>query len=240
MSFCGDQTGTSLTDSDLRSMYGTTTSPGLLPSDGFPQSDRDDKGLLKPDVLKTLVSTMTAAGKIPRPPPVSSESSAIETYMTKNQTFITNLKAEYCFYDSRYKYALNQLFGKLRAGYAQTDLTNQSLIQTYLQASIALNMKLNDLSQIMNEITKSRLEQAQGQNSEINTINSSLETRSKKLSEQYKILSSQQATAILYKDMVKYSKERADSTNNMLQLYSFMNIVMIGVLVYLYRSMSSE
>jgi hypothetical protein len=99
-------------------------------------------------------------------------------------------------------------------------------------------MKLNDLSQIMNEITRQRLEQTQGQNSEINTINQSLEQRSKKLSEQYKILSSQQATAILYKDMVKYSKERADSTNNMLQLYSFMNIVMVGVLVYLYRSMS--
>jgi hypothetical protein len=219
-------------------MYGTTTSPGLLPSDGFPQTDRDNKALLKPDVLKTLVSTMSAAGKIPTPPPVSSKSDAIETYMKKNRQFTENLKAEYCFYDSRYKYAINQLFNKLKAGYSQTDLTNQTIIQTYLQASVALNMKLNDLSQIMNEITVRRLEQTQGQNSEINTINQALETRSKKLSEQYKILSSQQATAILYKDMVKYSKERADSTNNMLQLYSFMNIVMVGVLVYLYRSMS--
>ena len=237
MSFCPTQ-DTSLTDTDLKSMYGTTTSPGLLPSDGFQQSDRESNGLLKADVLKTTVTSMTAAGKIPKPPPVSSASGDIELYMKKNRQFIENLKLEYCFYDSRYKYALNQLFGKLKAGYSQTDLTNQSLIQTYLQASVALNMKLNDLSQIMNEITKQRLEQTQGQNSEINTINQALDERSKKLSEQYKVLSSQQATAILYKDMVKYSKERADSTNNMLQLYSFMNIVMVGVLVYLYRSMS--
>lgn len=237
MSFCPTQ-DTSLTDTDLKSMYGTTTSPGLLPSDGFQQSDRESNGLLKADVLKTTVTSMTAAGKIPKPPSVSSNSGDIELYMKKNRQFIENLKLEYCFYDSRYKYALNQLFSKLKAGYSQTDLTNQSLIQTYLQASVALNMKLNDLSQIMNEITKQRLEQTQGQNSEINTINHALDQRSKKLSEQYKVLSSQQATAILYKDMVKYSKERADSTNNMLQLYSFMNIVMVGVLVYLYRSMS--
>ena len=82
------------------------------------------------------------------------------------------------------------------------------IIQKYLESSIALNMKLNDLSQLMNEITVRRLEETQDQNSEINGINQSLETRSKKLSEQYKILSSQQSTALLYKDMVKYSKER--------------------------------
>jgi hypothetical protein len=240
MSFCGQQTSTSLTDTDLQSTYGTSTSQGLLPPNGFTQTDRDNKGLLKRDVLKTLVSSMTAAGKIPKPPPVNSTSATIETYMKKNREFIEHLKVEYCFYDSRYKYALNQLFNKLKSGYAQTDITNQSLIQKYLEASIALNMKLNDLSQIMNEITVRRLEQTQDQNSDINSINQTLESRSKKLSEQYKILSSQQATALLYKDMVKYSKERADSTNNILQLYSFMNIVMIGMLVYLYRSMGSE
>jgi len=221
-------------------MYGTPTVPGLLPQNGFPQTDRDNRGLLKRDVLKTLISSMTAAGKIPKPPSVKSTPATIETYMKKNREFIDRLKVEYCFYDSRYKYALNQLFNKLKAGYAQTDITNQSLIQKYLESSIALNMKLNDLSQLMNEITVRRLEETQDQNSEINGINQSLETRSKKLSEQYKILSSQQSTALLYKDMVKYSKERADSTNNILQLYSFMNIVMIGMLVYLYRSMGSE
>lgn len=240
MSFCGNNTSTSLTDSQLQESYGTTTAPGLLPSDGFPDSDRETTGLLKKQALTTFVASMTAANKIPTPPPVSSDSKAIETYMTKNRQFLDNTKAEYCFYDSRYKYALNQLFDKLKTGFSQTDQTNQTLIQKYLQASIALNKKLNDLSQIMNEITIRRLQQSQDQNSEINTINAQLETRSSKLSEQYKILSSQQATAVLYKDMVKYTKERADSTNNMLQLYSFMNIVMVGVLVYLYRSMSSE
>jgi hypothetical protein len=238
MSFCGQQSSTPLTDSDLKAFYSTSTRPGLLPPNEFQQSDRDGNGLLKPEVLRTTVASMTSAGKIPNPPPATSTPEAIQTYMEKNREFINNLKEEYCFYNLRYKYALNQLFDKLKAGYTATDVTNQSLIQTYLESSIALNMKLNDLSQLMNEITKQRLEQTQNQNNEINTINASLSSRSTKLTEQYKILSSQQATALLYKDMVKYTKERADSTNNMLQLYSFMNIVMIGVLVYLYRSMS--
>lgn len=67
-------------------------------------------------------------------------------------------------------------------------------------------------------------------------LNSEIAARSEKLREQNKILSSEQATAVLYKDMVKYTKERADSANNLLTLYSFMNIVVLGLLVYLYRS----
>jgi hypothetical protein len=241
MAFCG-QIATNLTDSDLQAIYGTSTKPALLPHGGFSDSDRDGRGLLKSDVLTTTVASMTASGRIPKPPPMSAtsnEGKTVEEYMTKDRAFIDDIKLEYCFYDSRYRYALQQLFSKLEAGYTQANQQNQQLTNTYLAASTALNKRLNDLTQLCNEIAKSRLKYTQEQNTQINSLNTDLATRSDKLTEQNKILSSQQATAVLYKDMVKYTKERADSTNNMLTLYSFMNVVMVGLLVYLYRSASS-
>lgn len=241
MSFCG-QIATSMTDTEINSSYGSLDRNGLLPDDGFPASQRDPRGLLNADVIKTFVATATAAGKIPRPPTIGtngSEGKQIDDYMAKDRVFIDGLKAEYCYYDSRYRYALTQLISKIQAGYTDTNQQNAQLIQTYLRATQSLNQKLNDLTQISNEITRSRLQFTQDQNVGINSLNTELASRSDRLKEQNKILSSQQATTILYKDMVKYTKERADSTNNLLSAYSFMNVVVLGLLFYLYRSASA-
>ena len=241
MSFCG-QIATSMTDTEINSSYGSLDRNGLLPDDGFPASQRDPRGLLNADVIKTFVATATAAGKIPRPPTIGtngSEGKQIDDYMAKDRVFIDGLKAEYCYYDSRYRYALTQLISKIQAGYTDTNQQNAQLIQTYLRATQGLNQKLNDLTQISNEVTRSRLQFTQEQNVGINSLNTELASRADKLKEQNKILSSQQATTILYKDMVKYTKERADSTNNLLSAYSFMNVVVLGLLFYLYRSASA-
>jgi hypothetical protein len=231
-----------MTDTEINSSYGSLDRNGLLPDDGFPASQRDPRGLLNADVIKTFVATATAAGKIPRPPTIGtngSEGKQIDDYMAKDRVFIDGLKAEYCYYDSRYRYALTQLISKIQAGYTDTNQQNAQLIQTYLRATQSLNQKLNDLTQISNEITRSRLQFTQDQNVGINSLNTELASRSDRLKEQNKILSSQQATTILYKDMVKYTKERADSTNNLLSAYSFMNVVVLGLLFYLYRSASA-
>jgi hypothetical protein len=36
--------------------------------------------------------------------------------------------------------------------------------------------------------------------------------------------------------MVKYSEEKARYTDNLLKLYSFLNVVALGLLVYVYRA----
>jgi hypothetical protein len=242
MSFCGpqNQQATSLTDSDLTAHFGSLTQPGLLPPDGFPLNQRDERGLLNRSFVEQTVTQMINAGTIPKPPKINNggqaEGEQVENFAKKDAGFINALKSEYCFYDSRYKYALQQLIAKLQIGYTNNDQTNQVLIQNYLKATQGLNQRLNDLSQITNEITRQRLQETQNLNTDINKINSDLSARSAKLAEQNKILSSQQATALLYKDMVKYTKEKANAQNNLLTLYSFLNIVALGLLVYVYRS----
>lgn len=240
MSFCGEL-ATALTDSDLNATFGSMEQPGLLPAEGFPPDRRDQRGLLKPDVLASAVTSFIAAGKIPKPPKIGEATpSSTEAYMKKDRAFVERLKQEYCFYDARYRYSLKQLIAKLQAGYTDANQQNAQLIQTYLKATQGLNQRLNDLTQLCNEISKQRLQSTRDQNSNINYLNSQLQERSQKLNEQNKILSSEQATALLYKDMVKYTKEKADSVNNLLSMYSFMNVVVLGLLVYLYRSASTE
>lgn len=246
MSFCGSQNqqATALTDSDLTAQFGSLKQPGILPSDGFPQDQRDERGLLNRSFVQQTVTQMINAGTIPKPPQIKNgaqqqqqtEGEQVENFAKKDAVFISALKSEYCFYDARYKYALQQLIAKLQIGYTNNDQTNQALIQNYLKATQGLNQRLNDLSQITNEITRQRLQETQDLNTDINKINADLSARSAKLAEQNKILSSQQATALLYKDMVKYTKEKANAQNNLLTLYSFLNIVALGLLVYVYRS----
>lgn len=238
MSFCPN-TNTVLTVTQLTETYGSAEKQSILPLESFARTDRDAMGILKPDVIKQYVTTLLAQGKVPKAPAVTAESSAVEAYMLNDNKFITAVKEEYCFYNSRYKYALDKLIKELQDGYITTDETKKGIIQDYLEKSRGLNTKLNDITQIANEITRRRLESTQNQNTDINTMNNALQSRSTLLSEQNKVLSSEQATATLYKQMEKYTRERASATNNMLGLYSVMNIVMIGTLVYMYRSMSA-
>jgi hypothetical protein len=242
MSFCGAE-ATALTDTDLTATFGTLQSPGILPAESFTASSRDGNGLLKQDILSNYVLSLRTSGKIPMMPQITAqnrdkEGDIIEQFMKKDGQFIENIKNEYCFYNSRYRYSLRQLISKLQAGYNASSQQNTQLIQKYLQATQGLNQRLNDLSQIVNEIAKNRVETTRQKDSNINILNNELNSRSKKLIEQNKILSSEQATALLYKNMVDYSKEKTNNTDNLLSMYSFANIIIIGLLFYLYRSMS--
>jgi small-conductance mechanosensitive channel len=173
----------------------------------------------------------------PKDQTVGSEQERIQAFLRKDKVFLESIKQEYCFYDSRYKYALRQLIGKLQAGYSESNSENQALIKKYLQASQTLNRKLNDLTQLTNTITQTRLQQTQDQSSAMNSLNAQLEERSKLLQKQNRILATEQGAANLYKDMTRYTKEKVDSTNNLLTLYSFLNITALGLIFYLYAAM---
>ena len=73
---------------------------------------------------------------------------------------------------------------------------------------------------------------------DIKKFNKDLSDKQSKLEGQSKILKSNQATTLLNKQMVKFTEEKARYTNNLLKMYSFLNIVALGLLVYVYRSAS--
>jgi hypothetical protein len=226
-SLCASQT--SFTQSELNAPY--SASPALLPSTANGSSDREATGLLKDTVVSSIVASHKGSGVIPTPTP-----SNPEQYLAKQQTFIANVKAEYCYYESRYKYALNQLFTAIASGYPTSNPAIQTRVQTYLTMTQGFNQRLNDLTQIMNATVSAMMTNSSEVDREITRYNNQIQEKQKKLDEQNRIITSNEAGMKIKKDMVKYTEEKARNTNNLLKMYCFLNIVTVGLLVYVYKA----
>jgi hypothetical protein len=227
MALCNTQT--SFTTSELTAFY--SASPALLPNSPNGQSDREANGMLKGGVVAGMVQQLQSSGVIPTPTP-----SSPEVYVNKQKEFIDNVKAEYCFYESRYKYALNQLFTAIASGYPTSTPTINNTIQTYLTMTQGFNQRLNDLTQLMNAVVVVMMNISSDVDNQITQYNSEIQSKQQKLDEQNRIINSHEASMRIKKDMVKYTEEKAKHTNNLLNTYAFLNIVAVGLLVYVYKA----
>jgi hypothetical protein len=57
-----------------------------------------------------------------------------------------------------------------------------------------------------------------------------------KMESQGNMIRSNQASTTIQKEMVKYTEEKARYNDNLLKVYSFLNIVALGVLLYVYKA----
>jgi hypothetical protein len=223
---------TALTDSELSQTFGNGKVQGLLPSSPNGASDRDDKGMLKKTVVTSIVGSLKGSGVIP------SSTTDNDIFTKKQQELLKNVQAEYCFYESRYKYALERLFNAIQQGYMNNNGNIQNSIQNYLQATQGLNQRLNDLTQIINGVTEDMLSTSTSLDSEIKSLNKQITEQQNKLNVQNKVISSSQAVTNINKQMVKFTEQKAKYSDNLLGLYSFLNIVALGLLIYVYKSAS--
>lgn len=220
----------SLTETDLNMEYSGTT-PGLLSSSLNGSGSRDGNGMLTENAVSSILQSLKTSNAIP----VATASNA-EAYVAKQSEFLKNVKAEYCFYDGRYKFCLEKLFSSVRQGYQNNSKEAQALIQKYLKYTQDFNQRINDLTQIMNAITEDGLKASNTINQDIQDFNAKIQEQKKKLNEQYALISSSQATATIRKQMVKYTEEKARRSDNLLKMYGFLNVVALGLLVYIYRA----
>lgn len=209
---------TSPTDNDLNLTYGNGN-PGLLPLQ--PENDREN-GMLTNSTIKTIISNLKKSGVIP------TLTSDTQLFIQKQNSLIANIKSEYCFYYSRYVYSLQKL---LKAVSEQN--TN---INKYLDSTQALNKKMNDLIQIINGVNEELLLSNTNMKNGIKTFDKEIKQMHTKLISQNKIISSSEAVAKLNKEMVKYTEEKRRYTDNLLNMYSVLNIVALSLLVYVYKS----
>jgi hypothetical protein len=223
---------TAITDSELNQTYTNKDKPGILPSSPPPSSDRDGNGMLKDTSVKALVGSLKNSGVIPTATPKGNP----EEFMRKQQELLKNIESEYCFYEARYKYALEQLMKNINIGYMNNTGDVQSAIQSSLASTQALNQKLNDLTQIINGITEDMLASTNTLEAETKALDKKMKEQKKKLDAQNKIITSNQAVTELNKEMVKFTEQKAKYSNNLLGLYSFLNVVALGLLIYVYKS----
>lgn len=229
MSAC--PTKTAITDSELSQIFTNGVKSGILPGTMPGTSDRDSNGMLTQNTIQAIIYSLKGSGIIPSP-----KTSNPEIFAIKQKELLKDIQSEYCFYESRYKYSLEQLFTSISTGYNNNTSDVQTTIQKYLESTQLLNKKVNDLIQIINGITEDMLSTTTEIETEIKTFDKQMREEKDKLAKQNKIISSNQASVQINKQMVKFTEQKAKYSNNLLGLYSFLNIVALGLLIYVYKS----
>ena len=111
-------------------------------------------------------------------------------------------------------------------------------INSYKAAAIKLNTRVNDITQIVDAVSKKqRTSNITSLTTRLNADDQNLQSQSATLLRQRELLSSDnQNNMVLMKEMEDYSRQKSKYHNNLLMLYSFLNITAIGLLFYVYRS----
>lgn len=211
----------------------------LLPTSVL-STDRDSDGLLTSTALTKILQDMSSSGVLPNP-----QTSTAAAYRAKAKALLDSAKAEYCFYNARYKAALDYLFAGIRnlttnltTGSGSADL--QQVVESRLEKTQTLNRKLNDLIQIMNKVTEKLMNSSSTLQEEIVRFTTTLRNNKEKLEKQNQVIQSNEASMRLQKQMVKYTEEKSRYSDNLLKMYSFLNIVALGLLVYVYKAAGEE
>jgi hypothetical protein len=237
--FCGGNGSVpSFTPQELNEHYpgGILQSVGILPSPG---SD----GLANEAWIQQSIQGLETSGILPKPTELSRVTTTpfaspetndpLATYVTNDRKFQDNIKKEYCFYEQRYFSALNSFLDSI----ANSSLKgNSQNVNAKLTTVKNLNYSLTVLTQLVNGISKYRHNKNEMFQKDINSVNISLQTRKQRLQEQYDILSKETSTADLHKRMVEYTLEKNKANQNLLTLYAVLNLVAIGMIVYVSRS----
>jgi hypothetical protein len=223
------------------------TFPGSVLPSGPSRTTPDQ--LITEDALKAHIESLKSAGVIPVRPimqqlpsgtDANDPNTPLARYIQADNAFINKIKAEFCFYEGRYRVALTTLLDNVASAslpsVSAAAANSQRQFEIYLPITKKLNEKLNDITQIANAVAIERYKLSRGDNQDINNINAQLASRADELKAQQKILSSDVSKAELHKRMVDYTKEKNNATTNLLTLYAVLNIVAIGALVILART----
>jgi len=219
------QPKTSFTDTELNAEFPN----GILPQ-SVSSSDRLSNGIMSDSAVAAHISTLKKSGVIPIPV------KEVDVYNIKVKQLLQNAKKEYSFYNDRYKYTLNQLFNNIRSGYSLQSVDSQNAVKKFLTLSTGLNMKLNDCIQLMKGISDDMITSSNAMQKELETLNTKMKEDKARLDYQSGIIKSNDAAAKIHKEMVRFTEEKTRYNDNLLKLYSFLNVIALGLLFYIYRA----
>lgn len=249
MSICGTS-GIITSDAQLTTPF----SGSILPAVGSGRiSGGELKGRLTEQKLEEIYNTLVQQGDLISNTAYKQELSRISDMKNTNAaqaqailgnlgqketTTMNKIQQEYCYNYFRYRYSLETLFDKLVATSKGSTLSEDERndIQSKLTRAKQFNERLNDIIQITNYIAQTRAREMRDQNTEINSLNSTIKSTFDTLQAHSKMLSSETSITDLRKRMVEYTEEKNRSATNLLSLYGFLNLVAIGLLFYIARS----
>jgi hypothetical protein len=209
---------------------------GVVVSNLSANSARDENGILTTAALTTIITNLQLCNdNLPQ------NTVQNQACIDKDALFTTNVKDEYTYYYALYSFTIKKLIDALtkQQSTAWTGTNGQNnAISSYKAAAIKLNTRVNDITQIVDAVSKKqRNSNITSLTAKLNADDQNLQGQSATLMRQRELLSSDnQNNMVLMKEMEDYSRQTAKYHNNRLMLYSFLNITAIGLLFYVYRS----
>jgi hypothetical protein len=217
----------------------------ILPATGSTPygSNRDSNGLLTSTAVGTVLENLTICINIGTT--FDFKKDDVSSCNSKDDLFIRGVQIECGYYYALYTYAIRNLAAAIVCPVETpvksfgTNWPDSSVaLRKYTDAAIILNLMVNDVIYIMDQVAQKRT------NVDIATLttklrlqDSNLTLTSSSLTTQRTALTSPgQDKMVLFKEMETYSRQKAAYHNNMLALYSFLNITALGLLFYVYRS----
>ena len=217
--------------SNLKTPYSSDKS--ILPDIGKDDTTNRRNGLLTDTAITNHITTKLQANNI-----LPKDNDVPAKYNEKMDKFIKYAKEEYTYYYERYKYALSILFTKIIDTYRIEQPSNAvpAAVQTALDDVAAVNLKLNDILSVVQTVSTNMHTAAVATNTKVTEMMKTMLENKDKMEKQGNMIRSNQASSNIQKEMVKYTEEKARYNDNLLKVYSFLNIVALGVLLYVYKA----
>lgn len=223
-------TSTKLGDinSDLLAIY---SGPMAVMTD---VANTDSTGHIPVATLQARYATLKTAGIFSNAmAPGQLATGALETQIANDRKLMVSLQEEYCWYYSRYAYALKNWIG-----YATSrDSSQSALAASTLPTVQTLNMRCIFIVEFMNYVTQLRIPPAQQDAASIATANASLNTKLQSLQQAKSLFDQNNAQVITQREMVRYTAEKNTSMMSSVVMWGAINVIALGAIGAVYTMM---
>jgi len=188
-------------------------------------------GLITTDSIAAQVQTLMNNGTIPMVKPDDKGNYDMDALMTSDGMLYSNLQSEFCFYEKRYLYALNQFLQAATLRQA----TDAGPANDLLAVTQLLNKRANSVLQIISYLAQSRVTNIMSSKSGIDNLNTDINTKLAQLQAGYALLNRDDAILTTQKEMVRYTEEKNKYTNNRIAIWTALNVLALGAIFYVYQ-----
>ena len=188
-------------------------------------------GLITSQAIATHVQGLMANGTISKAPVDKNGNYNMDALMANDTKLYTNLQTEFCWYESRYVYALNQFLQAATLRQA----TDSKQANTYLEITQTLNKRANCVLQVISYLAQSRVGNIMASKTGVDSMNTNINKKLAELQAGYNLLSKDDAVLTTQKEMVRYTEEKNNYTSNRIVVWTALNILALGAIFYVYQ-----
>ena len=217
------------TDDFLMAVWtGPSGSAGVM-NDSLPVDPKT--GIITTQGLNTHIQGLKNSGIIPPMPVDQNGNYNMDKLISNDLTLYTNLQSEFCWYESRYLYALNQFLQAATLRQA----TDAGPANSLLLTTQTLNKRANSVLQVISFLAQDRVADILGSKGGIDNTNTDINKKLAQLQAGYALLNRNDALLTTQKEMVRYTEEKNNYTNNKIIVWTALNVLALGAIFYVYR-----